>query len=189
MKLNIHKMLMIAIIILGVFSISYTSYSASFKPIGNLPGGSFQSRANAISGDGSVTFDEVVFDTYLANNLELKKIEYKFVLKRIHVAQIAQVAKMIVRLKSPNLILSKMSGIQEEYLKYRSHTKGAAKRADEVALKEMKRQINKEVWEAERQKGKQISISQREHIKRMMEMIKEMMKIRSNSLDKTIILR
>jgi hypothetical protein len=69
--------------------------------------------------------------------------------------------------------------------RYTSQTEGAAAQADQAGLKAMQQQHTKEMSETERAKSEQMMDAQKEHINRIMDMIKELQKIQKQSFDST----
>lgn len=114
----------------------------------------------------------------LLKPLKTKKNKSSFVLKPEHKKKISVIAKMIVRMESEKKIFDEIS----QYRKYISKTEGAGAQADKIGLEFMKRQVEKEIIESEREKEEKMLESQREHIEKIMEKIKEMMTIQSESI-------
>jgi hypothetical protein len=96
-----------------------------------------------------------------------------FVLRTAHKKKLTEIAKMIVRMESEK----KISNTVAQYLKYISETEGAEYKADMSGLHYMKRQVEKEVWDSQREKDKKMLESQRKHIEKMLKMVEEMMNI------------
>lgn len=111
-------------------------------------------------------------------SLITKKNKLSFVLKPEHKKKISKIANMIVRMDSEKNILLEWA----QYRKYISKTEGASHQADELGLEFMKRQVEKEIWESEREKDKKLLQSQRDYIEKMMEKIKEVTNIESDSI-------
>jgi NAD(P)H-nitrite reductase large subunit len=85
---------------------------------------------------------------------------------------------MIVRMESEKNIIFEWA----QYRSYISKTEGASPQADELGLEFMKRQVEKEILESESGNAEKMLDSQREYIEKMMEKIKEMTNIQSESI-------
>ena len=90
-----------------------------------------------------------------------------------HKKRIIELARMIVELKPGPLVKTKASNI---YKAYKSDTKGSPQKTDENFLNALKKEVQKEIWNTEKQKDKQMTQQQRKHIQRLIQMIKQMIR-------------
>ena len=128
-----------------------------------------------------------IYVTYPIKPFKIKKLRPRFRLKYKYKVQLREVARMILNKAPISRIKLKMKNIHgAAYMQYHSETEGAGHQADEEALKVLQDEIQKAIWQQEQQKDEQRMESQREHIKRMMAILREMMKIWTDSLDTTL---
>ena len=89
---------------------------------------------------------------------------------------------MMLKGASDAVIKLKMRAIHKAY---HSETRGAGHQADQVALKALQEEVQKEMWESEKQKSEQQLQAIKDHINKLMEMIKEMMKIQTETFNQS----
>lgn len=96
--------------------------------------------------------------------------------------QIRNIAKLMAQLKPQNIIMLKAKAM---YIKYRSETRGASAKADTALLESIKKEALKEAYQAARNNDEEIKKRQREHIDKLLNMIKEMMKNSNRTFNST----
>jgi hypothetical protein len=97
-----------------------------------------------------------------------------------------EIARMIVRQAPEQAIRDRTIAYLGQYVKMDSQTEGAEAQAAAASVEVMKEQAQKEIWESERQKAEQLTEAQREQIRKMLDMIEEMMKLQSDQSDTTL---
>jgi hypothetical protein len=128
----------------------------------------------------SQQFYRYIYVASMFKSLKIKKKRPVFHLKAKYRTQLRGVARMMLNRVSDKMIKRQMRALHRAY---HSETRGAGHQADEEALKALQEQVQKEMWESEREKNEQQQQAQREHIKRLMELIRELMKIWTDSLN------